>query len=99
MSPEAPNWIIRGGSSSRTRHTPDCIIQGQVGGGRHGLDHPGQNKQERPQPPGLDHPDLDQDCPGRIKQKEPPTPGLERAGEPGSQKRRRQEAEANVVRR
>ena len=27
---DAPQWIIRGGSSSRSRRLPDWIIQGQV---------------------------------------------------------------------
>ena len=55
-----------------------------------GLDHPGQNKKERPKQkdskkgrkesrrPGLDHP-------GRNKQQEPPLPGREHAGINGGQ--------------
>ena len=28
--PDAPDWIVRGGPSSRTRHPPDWSIQGPV---------------------------------------------------------------------
>ena len=28
--PDAPDWIIRSGTSSRSRRPPDWIIQGQV---------------------------------------------------------------------
>ena len=72
--PDASGWIIRAGSSSKSHRILDTIIQGQVAGRRPGLDHPGQNKKERPQPPGLDQPENvacrpGQDCPRQIKQK------------------------------
>ena len=53
---DAPEWIIRGGTSSKSRLPPDWIIRGQLAGRRSGLEHPGRNKQQEPPPPGLDHP-------------------------------------------
>ena len=50
--PDAPHWIIRGGSGTRSHRTQDSIVEGHVAGRRPGLDHPGQNKKERPQPQG-----------------------------------------------
>ena len=41
IRPEAQDWIVRSGTSSRSRRPPDWIIQGQVGAWRPGLDHPG----------------------------------------------------------
>ena len=90
--PDAPDWIIHGGSGSKSHHTQDSIVQGHVAGRRPGLDHPGQNKKERPEP---------QD-PGKygyrpINQKRSPPPGQEGRGESGGQWRRIQEAETKVV--
>ena len=39
MRPDAPEWIIRGGSSSRSRRPPDWINQGQGAAWRPGLAH------------------------------------------------------------
>ena len=49
--PDAPDWKIRGGSGSRSQRTQDRIDNGHVAGRRPGLEHPGQNKKERPQLP------------------------------------------------
>ena len=55
-SPAAPDWIISGGTSSRSHRRPDGIIRGQVEARSPGLDHPGRNKQQKPSRPGLEHP-------------------------------------------
>ena len=52
--PEATDWIIRGGSSSRSRRTPDQIIRVQGAAGRPGLEHPGSERQQEPPQPGID---------------------------------------------
>ena len=44
-SPDAPDWNIRCGTSSRGCRPLDWIIRGQAAARRHGLDHPGQIKQ------------------------------------------------------
>ena len=49
--PNAADWIIRGGSRSTSRRTPDWIIRGQRAAGRPGLEHPGRNRQQEPQHP------------------------------------------------
>ena len=51
--PDAPDWNIWGASGSRSHRIHDTIVEGHVPGRRPGLEHPGQNKKERPQPPGL----------------------------------------------
>ena len=76
--PDAQNWNIRGETGSRSHRTHDTKVEGNVVGRRPGLEHLGQNKKERPQPPG---PGKDgcrpgQECPGRINQKGSPTPGV-----------------------
>ena len=43
MRPDAPDWIIRGVSSSRRRRNPGWFIQRQVAAWRRGLAHPGLN--------------------------------------------------------
>ena len=50
--PNAPDWNILGGSGSTSQRTNDTIVDGHVAVRRSGLEHPGQNKKERPQPPG-----------------------------------------------
>ena len=53
-SPDALDWNIRGGTSSRSCCPLDGIIRGQ-GTARHpGLDHPGWIRQQEPPHPGLD---------------------------------------------
>ena len=52
--PDTPDWIIRGGSSSRSRRAPEWIIRGQVAARRPGLDHPGWNQQQEPLPTRLE---------------------------------------------
>ena len=46
--PNAMDWIIRGGSSSTSRRTPDWIIRGQRAARRPGLEHPGWSRQQEP---------------------------------------------------
>ena len=53
--PDAPDWSIRAGTSSRGCRPPDWIIRGQVAARRHGLDHPGRTKQPECPHPVLDH--------------------------------------------
>ena len=55
-SPDAPEWNIRGGTSSRGRHPADWNISGQVAARRPGRAHPGRNKEQGQPPPGLEHP-------------------------------------------
>ena len=43
LSPDAPDWIIRRGSSSWNRRHPDWIIQGPVADRRPELDHQGMH--------------------------------------------------------
>ena len=50
--PDAPDWNIRGGTSSRRHRTHNRKVEGHEVGRRPGLGHLGQNKKERPQPPG-----------------------------------------------
>ena len=55
-SHDAPDWNIRGGTSSRGRHPPDWNIWGQVAARRPGQPHSVRNKEEGQPPPGLEHP-------------------------------------------
>ena len=41
IRPDAPDWMIRSGTSSSSGGPPDWIIQGQVAAWRPGLDNPG----------------------------------------------------------
>ena len=68
-------------------------------GRRPGLEHLGQNKKERPQPPGPRKDGLPPRAgmPGADQLEGVPTPGLEGPGERGGQRRRKQEAETKVV--
>ena len=50
--PDAPDWNIRGGTGSRSHRTHDTKVEGHVVHRRPGLEHLGQNKKERRQPPG-----------------------------------------------
>ena len=50
-SPDAPDWNIRGRTSSRGCRPLDWIIRGQAAARRHGLDHPGRKKQQDRRPP------------------------------------------------
>ena len=50
--PDTPDWNSRGGSGSRSQRTHDRIVDGHVAGRRPELEHSGQSKKERPQPPG-----------------------------------------------
>ena len=50
--PDAPDWNIRGGTGSRSDRIHDTIVEGHVVGRRPGPEHLGENKKERPQPPG-----------------------------------------------
>ena len=92
--PDAPDWNIRGGTGSRSHRTHDTKVKGHAVGRCPGLQHLGQNKKGRPQPPG---PGKDGSCPGRINQTGSPPPRLERPGEGGGQRRRKQEAETKVA--
>ena len=101
---DAPDWHIRGGTSSNSRRPRDWMIEGELATRRNGLPHPGQDKKKRPQPRGLGHQGKSgkrpgQDRLGRNKQEVPPPPGLKHPGESGGQKRRRREAEAEVEQR
>ena len=105
---DARDWIIRDGTSRRSRPPPDRIIRGQAAAKRPGLDHlglvkqqdpahpgldhPGQNNKERPQPTGLDSGERRPAAPGRIPGGG--LSGLERPRESGGQRRTKQEAEA-----
>ena len=51
--PDAPDWNIRAGAGSRSQRTHNTKVDGHVAGRRPGLEHPGQNKRERPQALGL----------------------------------------------
>ena len=53
--PDTLAWIIQGQTIRSGQNPKNWIIPVNVAT-RSGLDHPGQNKKERPQPPGLDHP-------------------------------------------
>ena len=55
-SPDAPDWSMRGGTSSRGCPPLDWIIRGQVAARRHRLDPPGVIKQQEPPHPVMDHP-------------------------------------------
>ena len=44
-SPDAPDWNIRGGTSSSGCRPLDWIIQGQAAARHHGLNHPGRIEQ------------------------------------------------------
>ena len=90
--PGAPDWNIRDGTGSRSHRSRDSIVEGHVAGRCPGQEQPGQNKKERPQPPG-------QNCLGRNNQKEFPPPGPERPWESGGQRRRKHEAQSKVVQR
>ena len=57
-SPDAPDWSIRGGTSSRGRRLLDSNIRGQVADRRPGLKTSGRNKQQGPPPPGPDQPGI-----------------------------------------
>ena len=46
--PDAQDWITWGGTGSRSHHTQDTIVEGNVVGRRPGLEHLGQSKKERP---------------------------------------------------
>ena len=55
MTPDAPDWIIRGRLSSRSRRPPDWITRRQVAAWRPELDHPGQNTKEGTKPQDTNH--------------------------------------------
>ena len=92
MRQDAPDRIIRGGPSIRSRRPPDWIIQGQVAGRHPRKEQPGRIKQEKHRHPGLDHPGTSGrgrpglEHPGRSKQQEPLPPGLEHPGTSGGRR-------------
>ena len=53
-SPDAPEWNLRGGTSSNGRRPPDWIIGGQVAARRPGQAHPRRNTEQGLPPPGLE---------------------------------------------
>ena len=89
--PDAPDCIIRVGSSCRTWRIPDWIIRARTT--RSGHNWKGTiiraNQACRP----------GQDCWGRIKQKESPPPGLQRPKKTDGQRRKEQQADAKVGQR
>ena len=54
--PEAPDWNILGGISSRGHRPTDWSIRGQVAARSPRRVHPGRNKEQGLPPPGRDHP-------------------------------------------
>ena len=105
---DAPDCIIRDGTSRRSRRPPDRIIRGQAAATRpgqnypgwvkqqdaahRGLNHLGQNNKERPQPTGLDSGERRPAAPGRIAGGG--WSGLKRPRESGGRRRTKQGPEA-----
>ena len=73
---DAPDSNIRGGAGSRSHRTHNTKVEGHVVDRRPGLHHLGQNKKERPQPPGLGKDGLPPQAgmPGADQREGVPTP-------------------------
>ena len=85
----APEWNIRGRTSSKGRRPPNWMILGQVAARRPGRAHPRRNTEQELPPSGLYHPGASggqrpqTGSSWRMKQQEPLHPGLDHQGTRG----------------